>query len=298
MPDLRPIQLLLIEDDLVDETLLREALIEIEEIQVWSNWRTSEVTHAERLSDALVFLAQQRFDVLLLNLSLPDSPALLNTFLETQAAAAGTPILILADDEDEELAALLIREGAQDVIFKGAIECAPLARALRYAIGRAKRNSARDAAPYRDDLTGLYHRAGFLDIADHYLQLARATRRPSQLVLLDLAEDNTIVRQERNLLMIRAGYLAQGMFDEPALAGRVGERTLAVLASGATSHTAKRKMKEFQSEVHSDSNVFPKTVRTCAVGVDPLGEESAADLLEEAEQLLGGAAEKTVMLAD
>jgi GGDEF domain-containing protein len=302
VPQLRPIKLLLVEDDLGDETLLREALGEIEEIDVWRNWGTPELTHAERLSDALEILALEQFDAILLNLSLPDSPALLDAFLETKTAAGETPILILADSEDEELGAALIREGAQDVIFKGAIECAPLARALRYAIGRSKEHSARVAAAYRDHLTGLYNRGGFLEIAGHYLQLARAARRPCQLVLLELGDPKSIVREERDLLMIRAGYVARGMFDEPTVAGRVGARTLALLAFGATSQTAKRKMNEFRLEIRSEAESFPKTVRARAIEADPEQDQSAADLLEEAERQLELPARvpagKTAMLAD
>ena len=48
--------------------------------------------------------------------------------------------MVLADEPDENLANRLLREGAQDVLVKPQIECAPLARSVRYAIERQRRS--------------------------------------------------------------------------------------------------------------------------------------------------------------
>src|ERR1700686_2289112 len=125
-----------------DEQLLSEALSEIEENRQWCNWRTSSIVHVEQLADALDCLRRDWFDVVLLNLSLPDSPALLDSFLEANAYSRGAPIVVLADQEDENLANRLLREGAQDVVLKSELECAPLARSIRYAIERQRRMGA------------------------------------------------------------------------------------------------------------------------------------------------------------
>src|SRR5579863_8717127 len=110
MADAKSLNLLVVEDDLEDEQLLCEALIEIEEIRQWCNWLSANIVQVDQLCDALDCLRMQRFDVVLLNLSLPDSPALLDTFVEVNAWAQGAPILILADEEDENLANRLLRE--------------------------------------------------------------------------------------------------------------------------------------------------------------------------------------------
>ena len=145
MPDSKTLKLLLVEDSLEDEQLLCEALLEIEENRQWCNWRSSSIVPVDRLSDALDCLRRDSFDAVLLNLSLPDSPALLDSFLDVSACAAGTPILVLADEPDENLANRLLREGAQDVLVKSEIECAPLARAIRYAIERQRQAECRRA---------------------------------------------------------------------------------------------------------------------------------------------------------
>ena len=82
MPDQKVLKILLVEDDLEDERLLSEAFIEIEENRQWCNWRTSLIVPVEQLAEALDCLRRGPFDVVLLNLSLPDSPVLLDTFLD------------------------------------------------------------------------------------------------------------------------------------------------------------------------------------------------------------------------
>jgi len=90
MADSRALKLLLVEDDLEDEQLLCEALIEIEEtcsVQLALIEHNSSGTPRRRLG----LLARQTFDIILLNLSLPDSPTLLDSFLATNAAARARP---------------------------------------------------------------------------------------------------------------------------------------------------------------------------------------------------------------
>ena len=142
MRDPKILQLLLVEDSFEDEHLLCEALLEIEENRLWSNWRRSSVLLVDRLSDALECLQRDSFDAVLLNLSLPDSPSLLDSFLNIRSVAGRTPILVLADEPDDYLANHLLREGAQDVLVKSELDCAPLARAIRYAIERQRRLGA------------------------------------------------------------------------------------------------------------------------------------------------------------
>jgi CheY-like chemotaxis protein len=139
VPDPRILKILLVEDDLEDEQLLGEAFIEIQENRQWCNWRTASVVQVGQLADAIDCLRRSALDVVLLNLSLPDSPTLLDSFVSIHANARGVPIVVLADEADENLAHRLLREGAQDVLVKPELECAPLARSIRYAVERQRR---------------------------------------------------------------------------------------------------------------------------------------------------------------
>lgn len=125
-----PIRVLLVEDDLGDADLLCELL----ELVPSMNFQ---VTQSRRLQEALEYLNQQNFDALLLDLSLPDSQGLA-TVSQVYTQAPNLPIVILSGLEDEAIATIAVQKGAQDYLVKGQVNSDLLARAIRYAIERAK----------------------------------------------------------------------------------------------------------------------------------------------------------------
>ncbi len=305
MADSRTLKLLLVEDDLEDEHLLSEAILEIEEQRRWCNWRTSTIVHVEQLADALDCLRQEWFDVILLNLSLPDSPALLDSFFEANAASRGAPIVVLADEEDENLAHRLLREGAQDVLLKSELDCAPLARSLRYAIERQRRTKALRSSPFIDDLTGTLTHQGFLTIAGHYERLSRQSRTPlvmAWLEISELPEKTQEDREARELLLIRAAEVLRVAFESPALVGRIGRRRFGVIASGFTETITEALLYAASREIENAAWSSGRQRATVGFSVTALDSETTV------EDLLGGDGDdfpataheraKTVMLAD
>jgi len=124
------LRILLVEDNLTDVLLLEEALGEA----VMSQFA---LTCARRLDEALALLHDQRFDVVLSDLGLPDSQGL-ETFARMQREHPAMPILILSGLEDEELAVRAVKDGAQDFLVKGKINSTMLSRTIRYAIERKR----------------------------------------------------------------------------------------------------------------------------------------------------------------
>lgn len=216
------LNILLVEDDLQDEQLLTEAFLEIEEHRQWCNWRTATILPVEQLGEALDCLGRDRFDIVLLNLSLPDSPALLDTFLEVHAAAPETPVVVLADEPDENLANRLLREGAQDVLVKPELECAPLARSIRYAIERERLAAAERSRAFTDELTGVLSREGFLQIASRYAQL------PIELVSASIE----LAGESDTTLLIDAAQVLRSTFEPPCIIGRWDRSRLALVTVG------------------------------------------------------------------
>jgi DNA-binding NarL/FixJ family response regulator len=239
--DSKALKLLLVEDDLEDEQLVCEALIEIEEQWQWCNWRSSSIVQVERLADAVDCLRQQTFDIILLNLSLPDSPILLDSFLETNAAARGAPIVVLADEEDDNLANWLLREGAQDVLLKSELDCAPLARSLRFAIERQRKIETLRASPFLDELTSALTSQAFFTIAGHSIQLSRQTRSAllaGSLEISGLSEKTQDEREIRELVLIRAAEVLRQTFEAPALLGRLALSSFGLLLTGISESRA------------------------------------------------------------
>jgi PleD family two-component response regulator len=226
------LKLLLVEDDLQDEELVSEALIEIEENRQWCNWRTSTIVPVEQLCEATSCLSQERFDIVLLNLSLPDSPSLLDTFLEVRASAPDVPIVVLADEPDENLANRLLREGAQDVLVKPELECAPFARSIRYAIERQRRALTLQASALVDELTEVLSRDAFLNVARHYTQLSLRGHVKLLLASVEVPSD----RESREPLLIQAAEVLRSVFEAPSVIGRWDRSRFAVITAGLT-HT-------------------------------------------------------------
>ncbi|HAA32643.1 MAG TPA: hybrid sensor histidine kinase/response regulator [Cyanobacteria bacterium UBA8553] len=95
------------------------------------------LTHVERLDIAIEYLSNSHFDVVLLDLSLPDSAGL-DAVKKLQAIAPEIPVIVLTGYEDREHALQTVALGAQDYLVKGQISAPLLERAIRYAIERKK----------------------------------------------------------------------------------------------------------------------------------------------------------------
>jgi PAS domain S-box-containing protein len=91
--------------------------------------------HVARLDSALERLRQEAFDVVLLDLGLPDSQGI-TTLTLTQEASGASPIVVLTGLDDERCASEAIRAGAQDYLVKGRFDTELLARTIRYAVER------------------------------------------------------------------------------------------------------------------------------------------------------------------
>ncbi|MCK4821217.1 PAS domain S-box protein, partial [bacterium] len=126
----KPIKVLLIEDNPGDARLIQELLSE-------TNMAYFQVEVAKRLSDGLEALSERRFDVVLLDLSLPDSSGL-NTLVKVHSQAQKVAIIVLTGLSDEALAVEAMRKGAQDYLVKGQIDGNLLYRAIRHAIERKR----------------------------------------------------------------------------------------------------------------------------------------------------------------
>jgi len=120
--------LLLVEDNLGDARLLREMFND-------QGLHHTELTHVECMGDAEKHLAGSPFDIILLDLGLPDAQGL-GAVRRAHRAAPRVPLVVLTCLDDESLAAQAMQEGAQDYLIKGQIDARGLLRALRYAVER------------------------------------------------------------------------------------------------------------------------------------------------------------------
>jgi Flp pilus assembly CpaE family ATPase len=94
-----------------------------------------EVAHVEQLADAEKKLKQQTFDVVLLDLHLPDSWGL-DTFLKLHTDFPDIPIILLAAVDDENIARRAMEAGAEDYLLKTSLEPAVLQHCISRATNR------------------------------------------------------------------------------------------------------------------------------------------------------------------
>jgi signal transduction histidine kinase len=121
---------LLIEDNPADARLIAELLRDCRGTRF-------SLEHAGRLTPALERLGRGGVEVVLLDLSLPESQGL-DSLARVCTHAPGVPVVVLTGFDDEELGNRAVQSGAQDYLVKGRVDGHLLGRALRYAIERGR----------------------------------------------------------------------------------------------------------------------------------------------------------------
>lgn len=127
----KSINTLLIEDQPDDAMLIRRYLTNLPNV-------IYNVIHVSFLAEGLKILKDVLFDVVLLDLGLPDGPGGLKTFEKVYAHSPHIPIIVLTGHDDDEFAIESVQKGAQDYLVKGQVTGVLLGRSIRYAIERKK----------------------------------------------------------------------------------------------------------------------------------------------------------------
>jgi len=133
------IAILLVEDNPGDARLIGEVLLDPARDRLTT--ARFKLSVADRLATALERLAQGQADVILLDLSLPDSEGL-STLRSICAQAPALPVVVMTSLDDETVAVGAMQAGAQDYLIKGELDHSSLVRAIRYAIERKRAEDA------------------------------------------------------------------------------------------------------------------------------------------------------------
>ena len=141
------IRILIIEDNPADIRLVQEMLAE-----AGSRERIGyELFKASDLKQASELLAANVYDVVLLDLSLPDSTGL-ETVKRILPLAGNSAVVVMSGLENQTTALDAVQAGAQDYLVKGYVDPYSLPRAIHYAIERVKANKtlAESERKFRD----------------------------------------------------------------------------------------------------------------------------------------------------
>ena len=119
---------LLIEDNLGDAYIIKQLL-------KFASSLNFHVTHCSRLSLGIEQLNEKQFDVILLDLGLPDSQGF-ETISQMIEITHNIPIIVLTTENNEDFSLEVVQKGAQDYLVKTEISTEILTRAIRYSLER------------------------------------------------------------------------------------------------------------------------------------------------------------------
>ncbi|MCY7296714.1 response regulator [Alteromonas sp. a30] len=130
----KTLSVLHVEDDLADAAVVRRLI-----------GKKFELTQAGSLEEAIDKLSENTYDVLLVDLNLPDSTGL-NSLHKVLAKAPSSPVVVLTGNDNEEFGLQAVNDGAEDYVVKSYISSGNLlTNTLMYAVGRHQRH--KEASP-------------------------------------------------------------------------------------------------------------------------------------------------------
>ena len=165
------ISVLLVEDNLGDARLIREMLRD--RTDFGSSYR---VTHVETLRAAEAQLSLERFDIVLLDIHLPDSNGL-DTLKSICNLNPEIPVIVLTGLSDHLLSIQAVSNGAQDYIPKNECNSRLLKRVIHYAIERQQAEEKLKYLAMHDVLTGLPNRGLLYDRLRYAFERSRRKAR-------------------------------------------------------------------------------------------------------------------------
>lgn len=169
--------ILLVEDNPGDARLIEEYLKQADESYA--------VEVVESMQEAVERVKEHGYDVVLSDLGLPDSDGLATVYKMLEAAP-NMPLVVLTGNNDQQLAMMAVREGAQEYLVKDLINAQVLERVLRYSIERHNQLSEARRLALHDTLTGLPNRAQLVQVLRHDMQVAQRTLQAVAVMFMDV----------------------------------------------------------------------------------------------------------------
>ena len=249
-----------------------------------------QITQVSGLDLAADRICSGEADILLLDLGAKQGQGL--ALVEAaRAAAPDLPLVILSDFEDETLAVESLRHGAQDFLTKARLDCAMLARSLRYSIERHRLQNELQSLSLIDDLTGLHNRRGFFALAGQYLRVV-LRKGAGMLVYLDVDNlksiNETFGHLEGNRALVVASNLLRNSFRQSDIIARMGGDEFCVLMTDAGKDSEQQVRRRIQQRVDFTNELsswhFRVSFSIGFAGVPSIRQPSLEELLRMADE--------------
>jgi len=255
--DSNEVKVLLVEDNAGDARLVSELLAKADD-------RTYSVTWAQSLAAGIAQLRQEAFEVVLVDLFLPDSRGL-DTMRSIGAESPFAPLIVLTGYDDKTVAMQALQEGAQDYLLKSQLEPGMLARAIRYAIERQRTYDTLKSLSLVDPLTGLYNRRGFVTIAAQQQLFAVRTDKRLCVLFIDIDQlkwiNDTLGHRQGDCAITDAAAVLQKTFRSSDTIGRIGGDEFAVLCIESAACTAEIFDARLKKNIEDYAAAVPRSFR-------------------------------------
>jgi two-component system cell cycle response regulator len=220
------IKVLLIEDNPGDARLIREVLSDTDNQNIALKW-------VDQLETGIELITKDGFDVVLLDLSLPDSHGM-ETIISFREQAPAIPIVVLTGLDDEKVAINAVQHGAQDYLIKGQVNSSVIMRSMRYAIERHRLQDELYNLSIIDELTSLYNRRGFFNQAQQFMHANGQEGNGFYLIVADLdgmkqINDSYGHHMGDLALMDTANILKEVFYDSDIIARMGGDEFTVIL---------------------------------------------------------------------
>ncbi|MBN1273304.1 MAG: GGDEF domain-containing response regulator [Candidatus Aminicenantes bacterium] len=278
------IRVLLIEDNPGDARLIREMLSEAEDFSFF-------LECIDRISTSFERLSEEDYDVILLDLSLPDSHGF-ETFTKIHSQQPDVPIIVLTGIDDKNLGRKAVQKGAQDYLVKGRVEPNLLSRSILYAIDRQRMIKRLRSLSLKDNLTGLFNRRGFLSMAEQ--QLRMADRLGGEMVLFFADFDNlkdindSLGHHHGDLALIEIAEILRTTFRQSDIIGRIGGDEFAILIIKSSKMKAEILVQRLEEKlVYRNAEKGRKYTLSLSIGMslfDPKKPQKIHELLNLADR--------------
>ncbi|MBA2484763.1 MAG: GGDEF domain-containing response regulator [Nitrospira sp.] len=280
------IKVLLVEDNPVDARLTQDLLAE---------WAVDQfdISHASILAEGLARLSRDRFDVVLLDLSLPDTQGL-NTVTQVLATSPGVPVVVLSGNDDHPLALQALQHGAQDYLVKGDGGADYLARSILYAIERKRAQERLTYLAQYDQLTGMINRTLFRDRLVHAMARSKRKDQPLAILLIDLdrfkAVNDTFGHDVGDqVLKVVAARLTECVREVDTVARMGGDEFTAILEGISGEADVTVVANRIVESIGTPFEIGPHRISIGAsIGITlyPLDDQDIAELLRHADKAM------------
>jgi diguanylate cyclase (GGDEF)-like protein len=281
-----PIKILLFEDNNADARLLSETLKDIA-------WQKYDIIHVTSLADGLAILTNNRIDVILLDLGLPDSDRL-HGLIKIKSVLVNVPIVVLTGNDDEDIALQAVQRGAQDYLVKQKVDAEVISRVIRYAMERQKLLDKLHSLALTDDLTGLYNRRGFFTLAEHHIKLSHRMHKNFYIIYSDVdnlkrINDEFGHLEGDNTLINIANILLESFRDSDIIA-RIGGDEFIILMSDSSHASIENAVSRLQKNINKfNKKKNKKHDISLSIGIShfhPQIKISLQELIDKADKLL------------